>query len=419
MKPKNGLILYLIALCFTALCLFIQVLPINTAEHFQRILALSPNQVIKLTSVFFIFYSILQIPGGIIFDRFGIKIILPAALLLTTIGSTLYMLSTNPYMLVISRILTGVGTSTAYITGIFLAVKEFPRSKSTLFISLVEAASTVSPIVAANFFNNMLIHFGWYAANSGVILFSLILFILAIVFLRRYDAATIHKKDFHQVFSSFISIFKNRAAVLIFCHTFFVWSIMMSFAGFWLKNYMINMHHFSVQRSLNLMVVYWISFSLGGIIIGFLIKELKQCKTYIVLLSLIGFLNFATLSIPALFNYPSLLLIAVLGGIYTASVMINFTIIAHIINHKQVGTAIAINNTFLVLGGMFGQIGFGEILGHTKHSLISVSSNIEFHYYNALLMYPFLSLITLLLSIVILVQLSQIDGTAKANSDLF
>jgi MFS family permease len=410
MKKKNGLILYLITLCFTALCLFIQVLPINTAEHFEQIMSLNSTEVIKLTSVFFIFYALLQIPGGIIFDRFGIRIILPVALILTTIGSTLYMLSVNPYMLVISRILTGIGTSTAYITGIFLAVKEFPQSKSTLFISLVEAASTTGPIIAANFFNNMLMHYGWYAANSGIIIFSLILFIISVIFLRNYHTETINKKNLGQVFSNFIQIFKNKAAVLIFIHTFFVWSIMMSFAGFWLKNYMIHMHHYTAERSLDLMVVYWASFSISGIIIGFLIKDMRQCKTYIVLLSLIGFLNFATLSIPAIFNYPSLILIAGLGGIYTATVMVNFTIISQIVNHKQVGTSIAINNTFLVLGGMCGQLLFGQIVAHTKHSFINVSSTIEFHYYNALLMYPVLSLITLLLSIMILVSLARLEG---------
>jgi fucose permease len=86
-KFNSGYALYGIALCFTGLNLFIQVLPISTADYLIAHLSLNNTQVINISSIFLICYAIMQIPGGLIFDKFGLKIILPLGLLLTTLGS--------------------------------------------------------------------------------------------------------------------------------------------------------------------------------------------------------------------------------------------------------------------------------------------------------------------------------------------
>jgi MFS family permease len=80
-----GLKIYIIAILFSSLSIFIQSIPITTADNFESALLLSHSKFVYLTSLFFIPYSIMQLPGGILFDKYGLKYILPSAIFITTL----------------------------------------------------------------------------------------------------------------------------------------------------------------------------------------------------------------------------------------------------------------------------------------------------------------------------------------------
>ena len=86
-----GSLIYFITLSFTALALFLQVFPLTTEVHFEQLFNVSSSKVIDITSSFFIIYAFMQIPNGILFDRFGVKLILPLGLILTIVGQSLYL----------------------------------------------------------------------------------------------------------------------------------------------------------------------------------------------------------------------------------------------------------------------------------------------------------------------------------------
>lgn len=401
-RINSGYALYIIALFFTALNLFLQVLPMNTSEYFQEHLSLTANQVVSLTSIFFIFYSGMQIPAGLIFDKYGLKVILPLALFLTLVGSILYMLSANGIMLAFSRTLTGLGSSIAYIAGIYLAVKCFPGPKVSFFIALVEASATVGAILAAKTFHEIMTNYGWVSANMLIIIFTGILFVLSLIFLRGMQHERTVIRSIKQVLLQAVGLFRNKILILLFLYSFFTWAIIMSFAGYWLKNYMIFMHHYSEAASLSLVQIYWASFLVSGLIVGFYIKDIKQCKIGITLLSLLGFLTFVGMSVPILFNHIGLIAVSLLGGVSASGVILAFTLITKVVNPEVSGTAIAVNNTFIVLGGWVGQVLFGIVVSNTPKGFFSISNTIDPHYYYALLLYPlftFIALATVLLAL--------------------
>ena len=406
MKINSGYALYFVALCFTALNLFLQVLPINTSEYFVKTLHLSATEVISLSSVFFIFYAAMQIPGGLIFDKFGIKVILPLGLFLTMLGSILYMLCTNGLMLALSRSLTGLGSSIAYICGIFIAVKSFSQQKRSFFIGLVEASATVGAILAAKVFHQMMVSFGWHAANMMIIIFSGILLIIALIFVKGLKHESVAKQSLGEIFLQVISLFKNKVLVLFFAYSFFTWAIIMSYAGYWLKNYMINMHHYSETESLNIVQIYWASFLVSGLVIGFFTKNVSQSRKVILFLSILGFVDYMCMAVPIRFSHWGLVLVALFGGISAAGVILAFTLISKVISEELSGTAIAVNNTFIVLGGLFGQIAFGTVVGSIKLEEITHLPGIDPQYYFALLIYPLFTFVALV-SIIYALKLSK------------
>lgn len=394
--------LFVVALLFAGLSFFLQVLPVNTADHFTHTLGLTTANVIELASLYLLAYAIMQIPIGIVFDKYGVKWVLPMGLIFTGLGSLLYLIGSNSAFIAIGRALTGIGCSVGYISGIFIAVKYFSPKRLAICVSLVEGISTLGAMVATTTFNELLTSFGWNIANTMIVIFCIILLVFSLFFGRGLDYSTsgeIKHKSFKLAIFQALSLMKDKRLLAIFIYSFCTWLIIMSFAGYWLKYYMITMHKYEVNMALKLASFYWMAFFIANVTIGFFVQELKGCKIAMLILAIISFVNYCYMAVPILFSYEQLAIVSILGGITTSGVIMAFAIIPKFVSEEMSGTALAVNNTFIIIGGYIGQILFGKIIDNVnilKCNCFLEARNIDPTYYSAILIYPFFALIGLL-----------------------
>ena len=85
----------LIALLFTIISSFLQVSPSVNADHLMHSLDINEDLLLKLTTLYFLSYAILQIPNGYILDTKGIEKVLPISIFIALVGSVVYWLSSN------------------------------------------------------------------------------------------------------------------------------------------------------------------------------------------------------------------------------------------------------------------------------------------------------------------------------------
>lgn len=418
MNPSNkknqqlsGVMLYIIAITFAALAIFLQVVPIETASHFESKFVINSSKFVYLSSLFFIPYSFMQLPGGILFDKYGLKYILPACILITLVGAATYWYASNAWLIGIGRIISGLGSSIAYISGIYAATKYFPSRRLPLLIGILEAVSTVGSIVAAKPLHYLINNLGWNITGMLIIGFCIGLSTLALLFTRNLsnESSNINKQQtLVKLMKQAICLLKNRNLLLIFFYSFCTWLIIMSFAGYWLKDYMIAVHHYNEQTSLKLVEIYWTSFLIASLIIGYYIHDYHVGIKVILCLGIIEFITYALMSIPSVFTYTMIIGVVIAGGISGTGVIIAFALLPKFTPPEMNGTAVALNNTFVVLGGYVGQVLFGVILSkfnldHYFHGMIS-KNGVEPHYYSAMLIYVFFAVCSLIAAILILVR---------------
>ena len=87
-------------------------------------LALSPEMLGAIASAFFLSYALMQIPTGLMLDRFGPRLTVNSLFLLTVIGTLLFALSPSGPIMLIARILMGVGCAGVF-AGAFLVIARF------------------------------------------------------------------------------------------------------------------------------------------------------------------------------------------------------------------------------------------------------------------------------------------------------
>ncbi len=407
----TGVMLYVIAITFAALTIFLQVVPIETASYFQSKFVISSSKFVYLSSLFFIPYSFMQLPGGMLFDKYGLKYILPVCIGVTLIGTSIYWYATNAWLIGGGRIISGLGCSVAYISGIYAATKYFPSRRLPLLIGILEAFSTLGSIVAAKPLHWLIKTCGWNMAGVIIIGFCIGLSGLALIFTRHLtneDPKASRQESFIGLMKQTISLLKNRNLLLIFFYSFCTWLIIMSFAGYWLKDYMIAVHHYNEQTALKLVEIYWTSFLITSLIVGYYIHDHHIAIKAILCLSLIGFVAYLSMAVPIIFSYITIIFIAVAGGVSGTGVIIAFALLPRFTPPAMNGTAVALNNTFVVLGGYFGQVLFGLILGkfNLDHYLQGIISKhgIEPHFYSAMLIYVVFATCSLVSAFLILTR---------------
>lgn len=369
---NRRVIVFMIVCTFSFMHAFMQSLPITTSFYFEDLFHINSNEVLSLYSFYLVACIIMQIPIGILFVRYGIRVVVMFSLCVAICGSILHQFSYSPYILAISRLIIGFAFATSYLSAVYVAMNFFNARYLVLLIGIVEGVTTSGSIVAAAPFYFILNKYGWHVANFIIIF--VLLIILFFTYLFVHDNVSSHdedKKIEYKFFAEFKNIILNKSVILLIVYAFLNWFIMMSFAGYWIRDYMINIHHYSVDRSLIVSNIYWGSFLIGNLLIGLFTQTLKKLKTASLILSVMTVVTFLIMAIPYVFSYSIIIVFCVFAGISGVCVILAFAFIPYLVKQdEQRGIVSSVVNMSIITGGVVGQYIFGFVIYHVNSQKI-------------------------------------------------
>ena len=125
-----------------------------------------------LASIQFFVYTGLQIPMGILADRFGPNFFLMIGAILTGFGTIIYSLGTHEFVLFFARILTGIGDATIWVNMVLILSRWFNAKEFTSLIGVVAATGSLGFLLATVPFSLWVDLLGWRAAffSTGLLL---------------------------------------------------------------------------------------------------------------------------------------------------------------------------------------------------------------------------------------------------------
>jgi MFS family permease len=102
------------------------------SEQLTHELHIDAEQLGLLTSMYFLTFSLAQLPFGVLLDRFGPRKIQSALLLVAASGSALFGVSDSFSMLLLGRALIGLGAAAGLMAGLKAIVMWFPKERVAL-----------------------------------------------------------------------------------------------------------------------------------------------------------------------------------------------------------------------------------------------------------------------------------------------
>jgi ACS family D-galactonate transporter-like MFS transporter len=379
----------------------------------QQAFGLDAAQLGWLFSAFFWSYALVQIPTGLILDRFGVTPIGRIGAILWSIGTALTALAGGFGGVLAARVLLGIAEAPAFPGNAKATGYWFPRKERALATAIFDAAAKFSNVIGAPLVAVTIIYFGWRGAFWGTAILSFIYFIAFYLFYRDPSAdahLTAGEREYIRAGGATPegpSTGSPGAMLGYLLSSRKVWGLTIGFAAYgysfylfltWLPGYLIHELHMSLIGSAGYTTIPWIVATItdlvvGGWLIDHLISrgygETKVRKTVLVLGMVTGLAVFGAgfttvagwaivwISIalgglaaaaPVGWSIPSL--IAPKGGTGTIGGIMNFVnnlmgVVAPVTTGYIVGLTNSFNGAFLVAGVvlLIGVVSYIVLLG--------------------------------------------------------
>jgi sugar phosphate permease len=335
-----------------------------------------------LTSIQFFVYTGLQIPMGIMADRFGPNFFLIIGALLTGLGTIIYSLGTHENVLFFARIMTGIGDATIWVNMVLILSQWFNAREFTKLIGVTAMTGSLGFLLATVPFS-LWIHFlGWRGAffSTGLLL-CLCSILLYFVLIKKPKHPLFQEKVIkrEKTWALVRRIFSNRQAWALFLCHFGIVGTYVGFISSWGVPYGMSVYGMSRSDASQLIMIGLIGALIGAPLSGWISGRLNMIKRPYIVVHLILFI---TWSIFLVFKgqppTPLLIILFFTIGLAYGANALTFAAVRHSFPIKEAGIVSGFANTGGFLSAVLLPSIFGYVLDYFQFTTGSISDGYFF-----------------------------------------
>lgn len=318
-----------------------------------------------VTSIQFFVYMGLQIPMGLLSDRFGANFFLIFGAILTGIGTIIYSLSTHVQVLLFARLLTGIGDATIWVNMVLILSQWFTAKEFTRLIGIAAMTGSLGFLFATVPFAYFIDILGWRMTFffSGVLLCFcsfLLFFILIVKSKQSLVEKKIRRKNTLFLLRRIFSI--RQAWGLFFCH-FGIVGTYVGFISSWGVPFGIDVYKMSRTDASQLIMLGLIGALIGAPLAGFISSRLGKIKLPYIFVQLLLILCW---SVFLLFHgqppYTLLYILFFTIGLAYGANALTFATVRQTFPVKEAGLVSGFANTGGFLSAVLLPVIFGKVL---------------------------------------------------------
>lgn len=308
-----------------------------------------------LSASFYIAYIGMQLPVGVLVDKFGPHRLLYSTAILCSLGTLLFALSNHILFAQLGRFIFGFGAAFAFVGTLKLASVWFPARRFGLLVGITQALGMLGAFVGAAPMSYAVSQFGWRTTLVMVAAIFLVLALLIKWIVRdkpdNFQDDDVTKNSDQQLLVTLKIILRNPQTWFIAIYVGFVFVPTAAFAEFWGVTFLVNTYHISTEFAALAVGLIFIGWGVGGPLMGCLSDYIKCRRPIMFASSLVGFLLIGVvLYIPAL-PIPVLFSCLLLYGLSNTGVAIGYAASAEINPRHTTGTSVAFANMASVMIG--------------------------------------------------------------------
>ncbi|MAZ39828.1 MAG: MFS transporter [Legionellales bacterium] len=349
-----GFIIWFLAALFFLYEFFLRTFVGSLAPQIIPDLHLNAETFALLGSAYYIAYGAMQVPVGILADKFGVKKIMIFATLLCAVATYLFANSTSFGLAFITRMMMGLGSSFAFVCLLVIAVTWFPRKYFGMFAGASQFIGTMGPLLAGGPLVLFLqeTHSSWRYTLSLVAGFGIILCLLIIFIVRSKprdgERHLIYLEKKTDLKKSLLSLVSNRQAWSIALYSAANYVPIALLGAVWGTSFL-EAQGLTQSQAADVISLSWLGYAIGCPLVGATSDFTHRRKPLLILCAILG------LVITSVVTYmPNLSLYIYAGlffmlGLAASGQNIGFATISESVDLGAKATALGMNNGAITL----------------------------------------------------------------------
>lgn len=345
---------------------FLRILPSVMEGPLRENFGLTATGFGFLSAFYYYAYVPMQLPVGVLMDRFGPRRLLTIACLVCVLGSLIFSNTIIFHYAAMGRFLVGLGSAFGFVGVLKLATIWLPENKMALAAGTASALGTISASIGDNLLGGMVQNIGWkmtvdWAAYVGIGL-AVILWLGVRDKNEKNPTVKEEKASFRVNLSDLMCILRNGQIWINGMYGCLVYLPTTVFAELWGIPYLTHAHGLTHAGAEFCNSMLFLGFTIGAPLNGYISDKIARRRLPMftgatgaaLLMSIIIY-------VPGL-NQSTLNVLMFLLGLLYSSQAIVFAVGRELSPAKAAGTAIAATNMMVMLGAMLLQPLIGKLL---------------------------------------------------------
>jgi MFS family permease len=423
MAKQSGLIKWVIwslAAFFYFYEILLRVSPSVMVPELMQSFAVDAAALGFLTSCFYYAYAPMQLPVGLLIDRFGAKNLLTFASIFCAFGAIIFSLSTFFLEAAFGRFLLGFGSSFAFVAMVYVCSHWFPASKRALLVGLANSIGMLGAFAGQGPLGLTLQYVNWRYVVLGLGLLGFLLALLVYLFVEKEKTSVAKKTPLMKsLLTGLKAVCKSKMTWMNAAVTLLFYMTTSAFGELWGVPFLQSAYGLSKHNAGFAISMIFLGWLIGGPAIGFFSDYYKTRKLLIMasivltLVCLVPILYFTSMPIVMLY------LLLFFLGFFSSGELLNFTLATELHHAHVKGAAIAFTNCIVSFGSGLIQpiIGLFLDFSWTGRKIEGAPAYSPQDYQKAFMILPILLLLAFVLSLFIKEAKIKEEATQILSSD--
>lgn len=373
-KPCYPWIVWGLAASFFLIEYFARVGPgvmIDQLMHDFNVLAFALG---SLSAFFYYAYVSMQIPVGMLVDRYSPRWLLTLMILVCAVGCGLFATATTIHLAAFGRLLMGFGSAFAFVTALKLASIWFPAYRFGLLAGLTQALGMFGAAVGQAPMAYSVAIVGW-RCTMWIIAGLFVLLAIAVAFLVRDGRQTAHVASSQltngrELWLGLVKVLKNPQSWWNAIFAGLLYAPTEAIAELWGVKFFRETYTLSNEVAALGIGLIFIGWTIGGPLTGWLSDRIKRRKIILIASSILSLIFITIMLYVPNMPLPILFSCLFLYGVANTGLGTSYAVAAEINPRNLSGTSMAFANMASVLVGAGFQPLIGWLLDRSWDGLI-------------------------------------------------
>lgn len=365
---KTAYFIFFLSASFYLYEFVLQVAPSVMAAPMMRTFHVTAEGFGVISAFYFYAYAPMQLPAGILFDRYGPRKLMTAALILCSLGSFFFASTDSVVTASIGRLLIGTGSAFSFIGVLVLLSRWFPPKHFAILAGIAQAMSSAGAMFGEMPLASLIEATGWRNASFILAGIGFILAFFLWTFIRDFPHQTTQSKPtvrFRDEWKRLVEVCKHGYTWYTGIYACTIWTPIAVFAVLWGVPYLQEKYHISVIAASGMCSLIWVGIGIGSPLLGWVSDKFLSRRIALGLSSVCGLIATLILLYAPEISLVWMNVVLFTLGFGAGGQTVSFAVVKDNNPAHLVGTASGFNNLSVLIGGAIFQPLVGVILQRT------------------------------------------------------